>query len=231
LKNHLKIFFKYNKMTNFLNNNNTILLNNLLTKYDKVMFLKLFVDSDDNNLKNMYLSAASNHNNKLESNQVHIDAGFDLFSPGNEVGTDEESIYGDDIRFFGPGWPGRSAVNKLDLKVCCSARMFTDSGKNFNTGYYMYPRSSLSKTQLRLANSTGIIDAGYRGHLMGMFDVVNIKSERDYEEADYYGRRYDRYLQICAPGLLPIIVEVVDRKEELGEETTRGDGGFGSTGR
>ena len=97
----------------------------------------------------------------------------------------------------------------------------------------MYPRSSLSKTQLRLANSVGIIDSGYRGHLMGMFDVVNIDSSElsHNKEGDYFGKEYDRYLQICAPGLVPIIVEIVNSKEDLGEETERGDGGFGSTGR
>ena len=217
-------------MSNFANNNNTILLNNLLRVYEKVMVLKLFVDSDDNNLKNMYFSAADRHNNKLEINSSHIDAGFDLFAPGNE-GMEAE-IYGEQLRFFGTGWSDAGPVNKLDLKVCCSAKMFVDSGKNFNTGYYMYPRSSLSKTQLRLANSTGIIDAGYRGHLMGMFDVVNIqKNGSDDNDADYFGNKYERYLQICAPGLVPIVVQIVDSMEALGEETTRGAGGFGSTGR
>jgi dUTP pyrophosphatase len=106
--------------------------------------------------------------------------------------------------------------------------MCADTGKSYNTGYYMHPRSSLSKTQLRLANSTGIVDAGYRGHLIGMFDVVNSPPDR---VSEYCGAIYDRYLQICAPGLVPIIVEIVDYREELGEETARGGGGFGSTGR
>ena len=196
------------------------------------MHLKLFVDTDDNQLKNMYYMAADNHNKKLQNNLIHIDAGFDLFAPGNEDNS-ERNTYGDNLRFFGTGWKDTSPVNKLDLKVCCSARMYLDSGKNFNTGYYMYPRSSLSKTQLRLANSVGIIDAGYRGHLMGMFDVVNIDktASYSYEDADYFGKKYDRYLQICAPGLVPIIIEIVHSKEELGEETERGEGGFGSTGR
>ncbi len=110
--------------------------------------------------------------------------------------------------------------------------MVLNTRKSYNTGYYMYPRSSLSKTQLRLANSVGIIDAGYRGHLMGMFDVVNVpQSNHENKEADYFGQKYDRYLQICAPGLVPIIVEIVETKDELGTETERGDGGFGSTGR
>jgi dUTP pyrophosphatase len=136
------------------------------------------------------------------------------------------------LRFFGPGWENQNPVNRLNLRVSCSARIFTDTGKMFNTGYYMYPRSSLSKTQLRLANSTGIIDAGYRGHLMGMFDVVNIPDNLSpSREADFFGQKYDRYLQICAPSLIPIIVEIVDSRQDLGGETERGLGGFGSTGR
>jgi hypothetical protein len=217
-------------MSNFLNNQLSHVLSRLLNIYERAMVLKLFVDSDDNELINKYVQAADMHNNKLLNNPTHIDAGFDLFAPGNEGA--ELNTWGDKLRFFGPGWVDASPVNKLDLKVCCSAKMFLDSGKNFNTGYYMYPRSSISKTQLRLANSTGIIDAGYRGHLMGMFDVVNIpKNEYKNKEADYYGNKFDRYLQICAPGLVPIIVEVVHSKEELGEQTARGSGGFGSTGR
>ena len=218
-------------MSNFMNNQSSHVLSSLLNIYERAMVLRLFVDSDDNELKNKYVQAADMHNNKLMNNPTHIDAGFDLFAPGNEG--DNLNVWGNTLRFFGPGWDDASPVNKLDLKVCCSARMFLDSGKNFNTGYYMYPRSSISKTQLRLANSTGIIDAGYRGHLMGMFDVVNIPDLQydDDREADYYGYKFDRYLQICAPGLVPIIVEVVHSMEELGEQTARGSGGFGSTGR
>ena len=33
--------------------------------------------------------------------------------------------------------------------------------------YFMYPRSSISKTPLRLINSVGIIDKDYRGNVMG----------------------------------------------------------------
>lgn len=227
-------YFK-KKMSEHLNDitNNLLSMrnNSLLNIYERVMHLKLFVDSDDNHLKNMYYTAADNHNNKIINNPTHIDAGFDLFAPGNEDNL-ENNVYGDNLRFFGPGWKDAKPVNKVDLKVCCSARMLTDKGKVFNTGYYMYPRSSLSKTQLRLANSVGIIDSGYRGHLMGMFDVVNIDPTLSpNKDADYFGRKFDRYLQICAPGLVPIIVEIVNSKQELGEETERGDGGFGSTGR
>ena len=210
-----------NNLTPNTNDNNGNPLASLLNMYDKVMVLRVFVDSDDDRLRDMYRNAAIAHNNKLLTNMPHIDAGFDLFAP-------------ETIDFFGPGWPQKSPVNKLDFKICCAARMHADTGKNFNTGYYMHPRSSLSKTQLRLANSTGIVDAGYRGHLIGMFDVVNIPpnpTQTADRVSDYSGMKYDRYLQICAPGLVPIMVEIVDSLGDLGSETERGAGGFGSTGR
>ena len=210
--------------TNIEESNNTLnTVLSLLSVYDKVMVLKLFVDYDDeNHLYDMYRVAAQNHNNLVLDQLSHIDAGFDLFAPL----IDGQNTTNNSIVFSAPNtrYNDYSQVNKLDFKICCSARMHTDTGKDYNTGYYMYPRSSLSKTSLRLANSTGIIDAGYRGHLIGMFDVVN-------SPYDYFGAKYDRYLQICAPGLVPIVVEVVDTKEELGSETVRGGGGFGSTGR
>lgn len=216
-------------MSNFSSNYYTNNLITLLNMYDKVMILKLFVDGDDE-LKCIYQNAVNAHNNKIVLNPNFIDAGFDLFAPGNEG--DELNVFGDKLRFFSTGWEDAQPVNKLDFKVCCSARMVTDTGKSFNTGYYMYPRSSLSKTQLRLANATGIIDAGYRGHLIGMFDVVNMQPDfTDDKEADYFGKKFDRYLQICAPGLVPILVELVESKEDLSEETERGGNGFGSTGR
>ena len=219
-------------MSEFENTLYKNLHNTLLASYDKFMFLKLFVDSKDETLKNKYLTAAENHNNKLLNNSNFIDAGFDLFAPGNEGAKLESIGYDEELRFYGPNYIDANPVNKVDLNVICSAKMYLDSGKSFNTGYYMYPRSSLSKTQLRLANSTGIIDAGYRGHLMGMFDVVNIPEDvSDDRECDYYGEKFDRYLQICAPGLVPIVVEIVESKEDLGEKTVRGDGGFGSSGR
>ena len=68
-------------------------------------------------------------------------------------------------------------------------------------------------------DSVGIIDRDYRGNLMGCFD--NISSE------DYVIKAGTRLLQICAPNLEPITFELVD---EL-STTSRGTGGFGSTGK
>ena len=214
-------------------------LTQLLKIYDKIMYLKIFV-SGSNSLKNMYYAAVDRHNNNLINNK-YIDAGFDLFLPENED-SDELDKWDETIRFFGTGWNNKGPVNKVDFKINCSAKIHCDTGKIFNTGFYMYPRSSLSKTKLRLANSVGIIDSGYRGNLIGMFDVVNVdettqpvnelqlQNKEQYKDYDYYAKVNDRLVQICGPGLIPIYVEIVNSLDELGNETERGSGGFGSTG-
>ena len=38
--------------------------------------------------------------------------------------------------------------------------------------YFLMPRSSISKTPLRLANAVGLIDAGYRGEIMAAVDNI-----------------------------------------------------------
>ena len=203
--------------------------------YDRYMLVTLFVnDSFSADLKNLYVNHANTHNQKLLNNIDFMDAGFDLFVPYN---SEKENVLGT-TRFE---W---NRVNKLDLKVkvaaemcilsngcgscslgdiedCCSEVACNKRLSSYNTGFYLYPRSSISKTCLRLANSTGIIDSGYRGNLIAMMDVV-------YEE-EYFVNAYDKLVQICAPGLVPVIVNVVDLEEELGEKTARGEGGFGST--
>lgn len=206
------------------------IIDTLLQNYDRVMYLKVFVDNDDD-LKKMYLASAENHNRNLFKTNF-INAGFDLYAPGPESENMEEE-YEDKIPCFGPYWEDDGPVNKVNFKIKCAAKMYTDTNKIYNTGYYMYPRSSLSKTPLRLANSVGIIDSGYRGHIIGMFDVVNIcETEENIDrDADYFIEKYDRLVQICAPGLVPIFAEIVNTLEELGERTERGSGGFGSTGK
>ena len=63
-----------------------------------------------------------------------------------------------------------------------------------------------------------------------MFDCL-ICSNVENPPFDWYMEEYTRILQICAPGLLPIYVNIVDKLEDLGPTTLRGEGGFGSTGK
>ena len=84
--------------------------------------------------------------------------------------------------------------------------------------YYLFPRSSISKTPLRMSNSIGLIDGGYRGEIMAMCD--NIKTER------HTVKKGQRLFQLVATDSSPITYELTESLEM----TTRGEGGFGSTG-
>jgi dUTP pyrophosphatase len=83
----------------------------------------------------------------------------------------------------------------------------------------LLPRSSISKTPLRLANSVGLIDAGYRGHIKAAVDNC---SDEPYEVT-----RGDRLFQLVAMPTQAMQWSVVESLSE----TDRGAGGFGSTGR
>ena len=87
------------------------------------------------------------------------------------------------------------------------------------SSFMLVPRSSIFRTPLRQSNHIGIIDSGYRGHIM--VPVDNISNE------DYIIKPKERLFQLVHPSLKPISIEVV---EEL-DETERGSGGFGSTGK
>jgi dUTP pyrophosphatase len=107
----------------------------------------------------------------------------------------------------------KNIIGTIDFKIQCEMR---DKDNNL-VSYYLYPRSSISKTPFMMANSVGIIDAGYIGNIMAK--IRSFGSEFEVIDAG------NKLFQICAPDLGPIKVEVVN---EL-SETSRGSGGFGST--
>lgn len=80
----------------------------------------------------------------------------------------------------------------------------------------VFPRSSITKTALNLANSVGVIDSGYRGPIMFKF--------RYPEEGMVYDIG-DRIGQII---IMPYPQVEFEEVEEL-SSTERGEGGFGST--
>lgn len=127
--------------------------------------------------------------------ETSTDSGFDLVCP-------------DDVLI-----PARATI-LVDLKVKCEPL--------FESGYYVYPRSSIGKTPLRMSNSVGIIDQEYRGNIKVW--VSNQSSE------DFQIKKGDRYFQLCHPTLIPMKVKVVENENEINTETKRGEGGFGSTG-
>jgi len=96
----------------------------------------------------------------------------------------------------------------------------------------LLPRSSIYKTRFRMANSIGLIDAGYRGEVQAKVDVLS------YGRADTDAHPFEtgsigsRLFQICQHNFLPWkrIVIVPSLTELPTASDTRGEGGFGSTG-
>jgi dUTPase len=88
--------------------------------------------------------------------------------------------------------------------------------------FWLAPRSSIWKSGVRQANSLGVIDRSYRGTLMGAV-LSNGPVGSSIQEGI-------RLFQVLAPDMGWISRVVLKPLSEL-DETARGDGGFGSTGK
>ena len=82
----------------------------------------------------------------------------------------------------------------------------------------LFPRSSVCKTSLNLSNSVGVIDSGYRGEIMLKYRYL--------EEGMVYDLN-DRVGQLI---IIPYPAIKFEEVEEL-EDTDRGDGSYGSSGK
>ncbi len=178
-------------------------------KYELSIFI---ITSTDTELVSKYQKKVEEHNQKLCGN--YSDSGFDIFMP-TEGGNPHFCANLDGARFLGLG-------------IKCAMRK-----RGAPCGFYLYPRSSISKTRMRLANSVGIIDAGYRGELITAVDTTGVYGSNDIHHiwGETLGtiKKFDRYFQICAPNLAPFMIQIVDSEDALGA-TARGNCGFGSTG-
>lgn len=89
----------------------------------------------------------------------------------------------------------------------------------------LFPRSSISKTGLIMANSVGVVDSGYRGEIKLRFKVDNgVFGELGDKTATYKtGQKIGQLMILPYPTALPVLVDNLN-------ETDRGSGGFGSTG-
>lgn len=163
--------------------------------------LYISVQNCSPNIQDIYRVNALKHNHNIVQNQFP-DSGFDVFVPKEQVLSHQQ-------------------VNKVDLFIKCEMVHHVNR-ENIPSGFYLYPRSSISKSKFRLANNVGIIDSGYRGNLGAMFDVV-------YSSEEVKCEKHTRLVQICGPTLERFKVVIVDSDSEL-STTRRGSGGFGSTG-
>ena len=121
----------------------------------------------------------------------------------------------------------------LDLCACIDAPLTLNSGEtaliptgvaialpSAEYGAFVFPRSGIAiKHGIGLLNSVGVIDSDYRGEIM--VGVINQVKE------SYTIEPGERIAQMV---IMPVSTMPVVEVEEL-DETSRGAGGFGSTGK
>lgn len=120
-----------------------------------------------------------------------------------------------------------------DLYACIEEALTIEAGETvlFPTGIalsigdntvggFIYPRSGLStKHNVSLPNGVGVIDSDYRGEIM-----VGLTN---YAQKAYRVEPQERIAQLV---FMPICLPVLEETQTL-DETKRGIGGYGSTGR
>ena len=138
------------------------------------------------------------------------DAGFDLVATSREIDEYGNIVYGTGLAFEIPeGYAG-----------------------------FIFPRSSISKKNITLTNSVGIVDSHYRGEVMAKFKPIPMANEYttskgekimclDSDESLYAYAVGERIAQLV---IMPYPEIDFEEAEEL-TATDRGTGGYGSTGK
>jgi dUTP pyrophosphatase len=153
--------------------------------------MKFLLQCKNDEVKEMYANHGTYHKG---------DSGLDLYIIDNVI------IDGGETKLVGLG-------------VKCQLESHNWFGKKCYNSYLMFPRSSISKSPLRLANSVGLCDAGYTGELMAALHNTS--------KTPFSLKKGDRYVQLARADLGEINFNIVN---EL-RSTTRSNFGFGSTGK
>jgi dUTPase len=158
--------------------------------------LRLFIAPTNPAFYELYLKAADAYNTTPYAER---NSGFDMYcDTGSAINTQQHATF---------------------VEQGCRALAVDSEGRT--RAYWLAPRSSISKTPLRLANSMGLIDATYRGVIIAAFTLPH--------PGYFFNEHKVRLCQLAAPDLFPW-AEVIVVDELPGPVTTRGEGGFGSTG-
>lgn len=139
------------------------------------------------------------------------------------------------------------AANEIWLKPGQQAEMKTGIAiyqgvREDSTVALVLPRSGLGKKGLVLANTVGVVDADYQGEFLCNLFNRNSPFELAASEVSLPGpgrrvvpssqppihiKRGERFAQVVFLPLSKVFMQLVD---EFSEQTSRGAGGFGSTG-
>lgn len=136
------------------------------------------------------------------------DAGFDLYATSRKLDDEGNIVYGTGLAFEIPeGFVG-----------------------------YVFPRSSISKQNLFLTNSVGVIDAGYRGEVTAKFKMAQKAGCLEREGEHFFAMPtfpgctvYEVGERIAQLIIMPIPAIEFTEADEL-SSSERGTGGYGSTG-
>lgn len=162
---------------------------------------------DDETLVNILGYSGEKRRRMIEIERIHKDAIIPSYAHDSDAGFDFHSIKDYKIE------PGQLVLVRTGLKMAIP------------DGYEIQirPRSGLSlKTSLRVANSPGTIDSGYRGEIKVILENTGagcaewVKIEK--------GQR-------IAQGVLKKAPQANFKEVESLEESERGEGGFGSSGK
>lgn len=158
-------------------------------------------------------------NGVLQPVKAHeTDTGFDIFASDNPKIVGES---GPDNKFW--------AIDYIEYRT----NLFIEPDPNFCV--YVFPRSSISKYNLLLCNSIGLLDNGYRFEILLRFKYIiqpidceinfgtmscQVNSRKIYSKGD----------KIAQLVVVPVTQNVIFQKTQILNTTARNIGGFGSTG-
>jgi len=125
---------------------------------------------------------------------------------------------------------------KTNLKLAVQKdRQFSNFGYNdLDYDILAFPRSSVSKYNLVLANSVGLIDADYRGEVLLRFkyqwqpEDYKIRTDNLLEGTVNFSKLYNKGDKVCQLKVTKVENVEFVLVNEL-DSTNRGEGGFGST--
>lgn len=143
---------------------------------------------------------------QLKIKRLHPDAHIPFYATEGSAGMDLFSVNDEE----------------LILPPLGNALVPTGIAVSIPKGYaaFIFARSGLAvKFGINLRNGVGVIDSDYRGEIkVGLCNI---------SDKEYTVRKHDRIAQMV---IMPAITAEISECEDL-DETERGSGGFGSTGK
>jgi hypothetical protein len=164
--------------------------------FDKYLYLKIYVDSDDEELKKMYDNIIEEHNRNISKN-----IGFSLISPINMK--TEENVYNYTL------WLDVKCVCQL---IVCDETLYDDMDVNIDKDTYRLRPIQGIRSLKGVHRHTMVYDTDYIGNLK-----VDMEVSKKYELDNEYilTNKYQYVYDLVNDDIDPVYVERVKSIEEL----------------